>query len=133
MQFSVEFSCEKFGHKPIEFEQTQNGLLMVDKIRKEVGLKIPIERIPYFTPSFHSSVTLYITEKQARETQHFETQHELRVFVPRGFLNEFTGLKIEPITNEETGEVKAIDLRHHIFANDIWEAWKEAGFPIQWD
>jgi hypothetical protein len=133
MTFSVEFSCKKFGQKPIEFEQTQNGLLMVDMIREDIGLKIPIERIPHFTPAFRSAVTLYITEKQARETQHFDAEHELKVFVHRGFLNEFVGLKIEPEKNEETGEVKTVNLRHRIFANDIWEAWKDAGFPIEWD
>ena len=100
--------------------------------------------------AIRSDYTIYITEEEARQTGLFSGCDNVKVLIPEGFLSTFIKttcqqryknkkytpeLKILGITlikEELILEEPYVNVKFNIDEQSIFEAWKEAGYPLDW-
>ena len=130
MEFRISYSS-KSGYA-IEHPHDVIGTDGVDKIREDLEVELPLDRIKGYTRGLRTDVSLSVTERIARESGLFRSTDKITVKVLPEQLNEFTHLETHCDRNGDTGEVTEAWLAWAIDEESIVDAWVDAGFPTDW-
>ena len=130
MEFTVSF-CSKQGYA-VNMADDKVGLDFVDRVRMELQLNIPIERISGYICSRSYDPEITITEEQARDSGHFRNSASVQVTVPNEFINQFVTVELRTSKNGDTGEVTHVRGGLKLQEDKLFEAWREAGYPLEW-
>lgn len=139
MKFQVKFKGKlkaEDGFCSADAYYTKNislGLEHVDQLREEAGCEIQLDLITDRACYTHGDPSVVISEELARDCGHCKTTHEVEVSVPRYSLNQFVELVAEINRDKITGAVKYARYNQQLNTAKLISAWRDAGFPIEWD
>jgi len=133
MKFKLVFESSGGGivanHEAFEF-----GLRGVDRIRRELGVELPLDRIDnYVCYIGRSRVVVEIDEETARNSGLFQESAKITVDVPRYSLSRYVESVVESNKDSTTGEIKGARLVLTINKERLLEDWINAGYPEKWD
>jgi len=138
MEFRLKFvgkSEERQYFSALAFSDCVHiGVEGVDFIKKELGCELPIGKIKPFQERKHICIDLEITIpiEIARESGLFSTSNRERVLVPHNYCEQFYSFVVEKEEDRITGEITLAWVKAELDEKKLLEAWKEAGFPIEW-
>lgn len=139
MEFKVYFISKTWIGRALYINTDSDlkiGLIDVDKIRYELNISLPLIRIAGTKNGIFSDYFLILTEEQAKETKLFSSVNCIEVKVDVKALNGYCGEEVVA-DKEPTGEItaawiKIIDPKEAGKDQELFAAWKAAGFPIDW-
>lgn len=131
----------------------QPGIDLLTIIREEhpelANVKCQDIRVDAGCPLNGDKATKTLTEEQALASGHFEGKTNIDVTVPGGFFTQYTTLETEVFyyhtmtlfdnirslfgeVSPGKGEAYKSSSRYIFSIDDVYEAWAEAGFPLEW-
>lgn len=136
MEFKVRFqTMVRLAHYVAFCRDYRPGIKRLDEVRQLTG-------VTYLNPALVSNYAeglaegehyLTLTEDQARKAGHFDDQGLVKVIVPAEALNRFIKVDYRIKRDPTTGEVIEVRARHKVDDEALYNAWAEAGFPLEWD
>lgn len=128
MYFEVTF-INKDNKNVISIDQKYVGLSHLDKVRVFIGdSSIQKEEVnSNVSCMYERYVRIDVSEGVARESGHFNNTAHVDVSVV-GNLNKFVH---ECIREMNSG--RSYGFRYDLDKEDVITAWKQAGYPLEWD
>jgi len=109
------------------------GLNLVDKFREKENNMLELKRFSGFIEEIRKDVKISIDEQLARESNLFGEVNHVTVTVRDGLLNSYINIGWDTERNETTGEIKFVKFKYILDEDAVLQAWKEAGFPTEWE
>lgn len=134
MKFTVFYKTKVAYYHAISWNKRKVGLNFIDNVRKELDLPLlPLERIEITCDFLFSNPEIEISEEVARDSGHFRETGSIEVYVPKKSLNQFCFVDSDIEKSEETGEILKVRPVTKLNEDKLLRAWKENGYPIEWD
>ena len=133
MEFKVHFTCGKSG-SPVDIDHGESGLAYLDRARAELLLPaLLMDLVSGNIPRLWEFPTLTLDEQTARESGQFGSRCQTIVNVPPNSMDSFTIVQTIVNRSDETGEILAVNWMRELVKERVVEAWREAGFPVEWN
>jgi hypothetical protein len=117
----------------IDLNPTAIGTIVLDRVRSELKLQnMSADLLQDTIEPLYTDVSFDVTEDLARVSRHFETEHNIAVSVPQGFLDDFVDTTVVAERDDETGETLHVCIKRTASEARILTAWSEAGYPLKW-
>lgn len=115
-------------------DSTVIGIEALDKVRDDIG-------IPNLTPALvnkdvfrlYIDPTFKISLELARKSGHFQKKPSITVQVGNHQLDRFVSMVAHIERDPENGTIKHIKHFFELDEKAVVDAWKKAGFPLEWD
>lgn len=130
MVFKVTFLTKRSFGSAIDVESKDTGTKGVDKIRRDLGLQLPLERIASQIKFLRANPEITIEETIARKSTHFEQTNHITVEVEPEALNRYVKQTLYS-ERSETGEIYKAGLFNEIDHDRIIQDWEKDGFPLK--
>ena len=130
MEFGISYKSHS-GHA-IEHPHNVIGTDGIDKIREDLEVALPLDRIRGYTNELRTDVSFSVIERIARESGLFRNTDRIVVQVMPKQLNEFAHLETHCDRNGDTGEVTKAWLTWVVDESAILDAWTRDKFPTDW-
>lgn len=143
MEFSVQFSSPDRTH--IIQHIGGVGLDMLDILKELFPAleKIDLKqiRVDSECPIRRNVCDLALSEDEARAAGHFKGKSHIKVNVPEAFFTQFVDWNYEErydtpdnfMKKFYKGKLKHVYLKQVVGYKKIFQAWHEAGFPMEWE
>lgn len=125
MKFRVDF-------RGTYFPEAEVGLDGLDQARGETGVpELSAELVQAEIPTRSVYISVYLTEKEARQCGHFSSRNYVKV----GGESPSWAIHRKPIvsSNHENGEILCVRWTYEVDENAVVRAWAAAGYPLEWD
>ena len=128
MNFRIEFIA-KNPYYSVRLPDVPVGISLVDIVREKLDVpKLKLALIPFSTNAIYYSPCFSISEKIARKSGLFLEHNFRSVEVPAGFLNRFLSLKVSAERDDETEEIKNIEIKYKLDEQAVLEFWETSKF-----
>ena len=134
MKLEVWFHRRHEGENPLAKMDSFAGVNAYDLACEATDVDaLDPDRVNNDVPGVFGPGVVNVPLDYARACPHFARQGRVWVKVPPKSLNRFAHL--EPIIDQdqETGEVFEVKFRWALAEYAILDAWREAGYPLEWD
>ena len=129
MKFTLSFESENYSASTAESRSF--GTEGVDRVRQELKVDLPIERIDNCIwqkkVGFHDSYR--ISEDVARKSGLFEESSNFTLRIPNGYLCHFIDEEIWYKKDSETGEIKSAGIKYVFDFDSFLRHWEDLGYP----
>ena len=128
MKFEVKF--EGF---PINLKSRRVGLEHLDLARCETGVSnLDASRVNQYMADYTENPTIEIDEATARCAGHFQQNSWVRARCKINF-EQFVSPVVVAQRDDTTGEVISVKFEYQLDKLAVLDAWKEAGYPLEWE
>lgn len=133
MIFEVDFKYKPLSEYPINIPSRHVGLNYLDRAREETGVKdLCAEKVAGEVSCYRRCVSMGISEEIARTSGHFLECGSIEVTCKGGHLNLFVSDVMVVKNDDTTGEIKSVSSEHQLDEQAVLDAWREAGYPLEW-
>jgi len=119
MEFKLHISTN-FGYA-VRIPSANVGTKYIGEIRSSLGCELPLNRI-HIKESFYQDPKLTVDCLDVFKLPFFEQQHEVKILVENGALNQFAFLDWSANRDPETGEVLRVDIAWFLDTNSVINA-----------
>lgn len=116
----------------VEHSEKKVGLRLIDKAREEVGYLISVEEFVSPINAWREDIEVEVTEIMARDSGYFWDENKATVTVSRGFLNQYTEIKLKRIIDYYAKGEHRSSFEYMIDEASLLHDWRGAGYPLKW-